>query len=413
MKMKRLKQICFIPLMLLCLFIFQIHHVEAASFSVSRSKSSVAPGGTFSVTISVAGAGQFNVSVSNGSGGGTIWVDGSASTTIKAGSSGTTTVTVTAVDVTANDESAVTGSKSVSVSITGSSNNNTGSSGSNSNKNNNTGSSGTANSNKNNTTTTNKNQTTTQKEETNKSSNADLKSLSLSEGDISPKFSASKTTYEYNTNSEVTSVTIKASASDSKATVSGTGKKEIILGSQTFEIVVTAEDGTKKTYTITVNVSEKPKTFVTMDDQKLGILEDISKASVPKGYKATDVTIEDNEVSGWSNEKLGITLVYLADEDDNKNLYIVEDNKVVRKFETYSYNKKSYILLSVPQDMQEQEGLVFGKVNLGDIELDGWTFKDPNHHDYVVVYLLNADGEKVLYTYEKNEQTLQKYVPYE
>jgi len=84
-----------------------------------------------------------------------------------------------------------------------------------------------------------------------KSSNADLGNLGITPNDFSG-FTASKTQYEVSVPNSVKSVGVYAKAKDSKATISGTGNVELKEGKNTEEVVVTAEDGTKKTYTIVI-----------------------------------------------------------------------------------------------------------------------------------------------------------------
>ena len=68
-------------------------------------------------------------------------------------------------------------------------------------------------------------------------------------------FTESKTSYTLNDNSK-TSINISATPNDSKASVSGIGSKNLDYGKNTFNIVVTAENGSKKTYTIIVNKAD-------------------------------------------------------------------------------------------------------------------------------------------------------------
>jgi hypothetical protein len=75
-----------------------------------------------------------------------------------------------------------------------------------------------------------------------------LSGLSISGGTIS--FNASTTSYDVTIDSA--SATISATATDSAATVTGTGTKTLNYGANTFNIVVTSEGGTTKTYTINV-----------------------------------------------------------------------------------------------------------------------------------------------------------------
>lgn len=84
-----------------------------------------------------------------------------------------------------------------------------------------------------------------------KSSDNSLSDLKV-DGVTVSGFSSSKTSYTLNDNSG-TSITIAATANDSKASVSGTGSKTLKYGKNTFGVTVTAENGSKKTYNIVVN----------------------------------------------------------------------------------------------------------------------------------------------------------------
>lgn len=85
------------------------------------------------------------------------------------------------------------------------------------------------------------------------SSNNQLSSLKVSEGTLSPKFSARTKEYTVEVGEDVESIKITASKSHDKATVSGTGTKKLNPGVNVFEIQVTAENGSVNTYKITVN----------------------------------------------------------------------------------------------------------------------------------------------------------------
>jgi uncharacterized repeat protein (TIGR02543 family) len=88
-------------------------------------------------------------------------------------------------------------------------------------------------------------------------SNALLRSLAVSVGEqaqtLSPSFSANTTSYTASVAYSVDSVTLSAAADYTEAIVSGTGKKPLNVGANTFYVVVTAEDGvTEKIYTVVV-----------------------------------------------------------------------------------------------------------------------------------------------------------------
>jgi hypothetical protein len=85
-----------------------------------------------------------------------------------------------------------------------------------------------------------------------KSSNNNLSSLSV-DGKAVTNFNKSTLSYTLSAvaNSK-TSIKIEAAAEDSKSKITGTGTKNLSVGNNSFNIVVTAEDGTQKTYVIKV-----------------------------------------------------------------------------------------------------------------------------------------------------------------
>lgn len=90
------------------------------------------------------------------------------------------------------------------------------------------------------------------------SSDATLSSLTVSEGTLTPAFSASIIDYTVNVEYDIEGITIHATANDGNASVSGTGVKSLDEGANPFDIVVTAEDGTWKTYTVVVTRATNP-----------------------------------------------------------------------------------------------------------------------------------------------------------
>lgn len=376
----------------------QMIPVHAAGFSVRASQSTINPNKSFTVSISTQGAGQFSVSASNGSvSSGSVWVDGSGSVSVTGGSSGTTTVTVTAIDATGYDETPITGSRSVSVKIK------TPSSGSNSSS---------SHSSSQTTSSSSSNSTVTKKEpEVKKSSENRLSSLSISTGKLSPTFSSDKTSYQVDLTSDVEDITINAKAKDSKAKVSGTGKKELHIGENIFKVVVTAENGSIKRYTLSVIVTEKPTQFLTYNNQKLGILNDLSKIDTPKGFENATIKIDNKDVTTLQSSKLKLTLLYLQNEKEETGFYIYDtkDNKVVSMYETITVNGKSYVIVTPNTVPDFINNLAKTTVKIGDKQVNGWKFNEKELSSYSIIYLMNEEGQKNYYTYDKIEGTLQRY----
>lgn len=105
------------------------------------------------------------------------------------------------------------------------------------------------------------------KNEDKKSSNADLKSITVSSGDIT--FSKDILNYNVVVDNKTDSITIIVKTEDEKAKVTGTGKHSLSVGDNKIEIEVTAEDGTKKTYTINVSRDKMLEPTIKQDDVEM------------------------------------------------------------------------------------------------------------------------------------------------
>ena len=85
------------------------------------------------------------------------------------------------------------------------------------------------------------------------SSDATLASLTLSDITLSPEFDSEITEYTA-TVAYVESTTVEATPTHSGAMVDGTGEMALTVGENVISVMVTAEDGTSQTYTVTVTV---------------------------------------------------------------------------------------------------------------------------------------------------------------
>jgi hypothetical protein len=101
------------------------------------------------------------------------------------------------------------------------------------------------------------------------SNNANLNGLTLSSGPLSPAFSSATTSYSADVPNSMTSVDITPTVADSTATIkvdsanatSGSPSSVTLSpGPNTIAVTVTAQDGTVKTYTVTVTVASVPDT---------------------------------------------------------------------------------------------------------------------------------------------------------
>ncbi len=233
MKINYKKSIICVILILAVIMLF-LPKSQAAGLVINFSKSTANVGDTVTVTVTGQGvSGKVNLSVSGNAtlSENSVFVDnGAASVNLTVNGTGSIRVTATAADMADSSTATVyTGSTGGTITVAS-----TSSSGSSSDSSSSSGS-------------TSGNSTSS----TRKSSNANLSNLGIRPNDFSG-FTPGTTTYNVTVPEDVESVEVYATAQDSKATISGTGNKTLEYGENALSVVVTAEDGTTKTYTVNV-----------------------------------------------------------------------------------------------------------------------------------------------------------------
>ena len=228
---------CFISL---CIFL--MGNIYASSIAISGA-STASPGSTVNVSVGGNFTGRVNVTVSNGSGNKSIWVENNTVTVpVTVGSSGTTTITAVSEagtsDANGNDLGVIRGSKSIQIvqptpaptPTTPSNNTNTNS----------------------NSATKTATKRTSSSTTSTKSSNAYLSKLQINQEGLTPNFNKNKISYAVTVGENVNDLKVTAVAEDSKSKVAISGNTGLKNGDNKVYITVTAQDGTKKVYTITV-----------------------------------------------------------------------------------------------------------------------------------------------------------------
>ncbi len=114
------------------------------------------------------------------------------------------------------------------------------------------------------------------------SPNTQLASLSVTGYDLTPSFSTNITSYDVLVDSGTTKVKVKATAVDDTATVTGTGTIKLGSGVTTVTVVVTAQNGSTRTYEINIGYAE-------------------STTESEQDYLDTAYTISDSILSGLTS----------------------------------------------------------------------------------------------------------------
>ena len=184
-----------------------------------------------------------------------------------------------------------------------------------------------------------------------KSSDNTLSDLKV-DGTTVSGFSSSKTSYTLKDNSG-NSISISAVVTDDKSSVSGTGSKKLKYGKNTFGVTVTAENGSKKTYNITVNKPDPrsknnnlkslsiDKGSITFDKNTTSYLikveHDVNEINITATPEDTKATVSGTGIKTLKDYVNEFKIVVKAENESTKT-YIV---KVARKDEQGNYGKLS------------------------------------------------------------------------
>lgn len=173
------------------------------------------------------------------------------------------------------------------------------------------------------------------------SGNCHLKSLTVSNAQISPAFSPETTSYSASVPFSVSKLTMAASAEDAKATVSVSNPSLTPGGSTNVTITVTAENGATKTYTIRVKREQDPN-------------------YVPSGNNnLSQITVEEYQLSPIFSAGVTQYYVWLPYETDTISLSATaEDPKAtveIAQVGTLSAGKGNNIAITVTAENKTQK----------------------------------------------------------
>ena len=225
-----------------------------------------------------------------------------------------------------------------------------------------------------------------------------LKGLTVKVGeesyDLDPVFDKDTLEYKVTVPTGTTTVQIEALKNDSTATVNGDGDIEVTEGLNTIPIVVTAQNGDEKTYTLIVNVEDQNPVNVTIDGKNYTVVKSKTLLTAPVTFTESTVKINDFDIPAFVNDSLGYTLVGLKDEDGKISLYRYHDENYTLYTEL---NSKSYIL--VPVDFSKELDYIKTTADINGVKRDVYKYSEDS--DFVIINAINLeDGKENLYLYD-------------
>lgn len=258
------------------------------------------------------------------------------------------------------------------------------------------------------------------------SGNANLSALSVSAGTLSPKFSASKTSYNVTVPNSVTQFTVYATAAESGATVNVPATTNLKIGKNTISVSVTAPNGTQKTYTVTVTRSEAPSSepvdsdlIVSTPEEDSQILingteyisaTDISGITLPAGFSASTATYKGSELPVAVDTAKKYTLYYLAPKDSSDFApYTYDaDEDIFVPVVVLQRNNKMYIAENIPDYDDVPDDYYITNTTIDSFAIKCLRRSDTGFEDFCYIYCY-TDGKSQFYKYDSVENSLQRY----
>lgn len=398
----KIKKVFFVGLATLLMF---TNNVFAASYSISLTSDSVVVGNTVSLRITGSNiTGRFNITSSNSNVASpdksSVWVENDTQyITINTKSTGSATLTITPSKTSATDDpenikDINLDARTINITVNPKpTNNNTG------------GSTGGGSSN------------TTKPRP--KSTNSYLSSLTVDGYDLNESFDKESLEYTLTVPANTESVKINAQLAEDSAKVVGTGEVKVSEGLNTFEIVVTAENGSKRTYVLKITVEAEKPIEVKIDNKTYNVIrkrKDLPKIS--EYFEEKEVEINGEKIEGYYNDTLKYTLVGLKDTTGTTSYYIYK-NGTYTKYQEHTFNGTTLQIIdrTVPNTNKTTFTYDSDKItSYQEVKLDLLknTYALDNNeiegNQYYLFYAINVEtGKESLYQYDATEKTIQRY----
>ena len=236
------------------------------------------------------------------------------------------------------------------------------------------------------------------------SKNNNLKNLEVEGYEIEPEFSKDKLEYSVIVPEGTEKINIIATREDGSASVSGAGEQEVSEGGNKFEIVVRAENGSEKKYTLNVEVKDKDPINVRVDGKKYTVVKLASLLKKPENFEEKKIKIEGKEVAAFYNKNADITVVGLKNSKGDISLFIYDNGKY------QPYNEiKSGSLVVLPKEIKNiLDGYKKHICKLQNKEVECLSKKSGDR--FRLIYGMNIKNkEEGFFVYDTKDDTLIKF----
>ena len=250
------------------------------------------------------------------------------------------------------------------------------------------------------------------------SDNANLASLKVSGGTLSPKFNSNTTSYTVTVPFATDKVTITAGVADAGATLVGAGTINLNVGDNKRTITVTALSGAKKSYNLVITrlaeeqgqppePDDTDPLLITAEGTTRKVMQDITSMPVPESFSATTTQINDVQVGALAEPGGKYILYYTTLEDgSDAALYYTDENAEHRRLRYIEVNGKLYIIADMPEGFAP-DGWYKDTMSITGGAVAAFRSEDSRLKDFYVLYCY-ADGAHGFYRFDSLKSTIQR-----
>ena len=238
------------------------------------------------------------------------------------------------------------------------------------------------------------------------SKNNNLSSLGVEGYKLNEEFNKDTTEYTVSVPSNVEKITLTGSVEDKTASVNGLGEFEVSEGENKFDVTVTAENGSSKTYTVKVNVEDANPIEVEIDGEKYRVVKRASALTAPSTYEPTTQMINGVEVPAFKSNITNYILVGLKKEDGTTGLYIYNEEN--NTYTLYKEIKTEGIVIFPKKAPVVPDYYKITKITINETEVEAYQYDGVT--DYYLVYGINIENnEECFYQYDVKNNTITRY----
>ena len=207
---------------------------------------------------------------------------------------------------------------------------------------------------------------------------------------ISPEFNKDTLEYSVTVPNEVEKGSIDVAKADSTASVNGGGEVTFTEGSNSFDIVVTAQKGNQLTYKVVVTREELDPITITFDNVEYTIIRRKDVLPEHVGFVSTTTIYNETEIPALYSDIIDYIIIGVKDANGNIKMFVYDGNKIVKEYIEYKFGDTIFTPLDLPENDLFKYTVSSNSYSLSD--------------KYVIYYGLDTNtNEKNYYLFNKDD----------